>query len=160
MEELIGRKKEAKELKQVYLSRKAEFVAIYGRRRVGKTFLVDEVLKGKITFRHAGLSPVDEQGKSNNLKQQLQHFYQSLLLQGVPRSHCPKNWLEAFFMLEMHLQQTSNGRRQVVFLDEYPAQRICDGIGKLLERLGLPPPKHDVGSLWQCKFVDAQQSCE
>ena len=89
--------KEAKELKQVYLSHKAEFVAIYGRRRVGKTFLVDEVLKGKITFRHAGLSPVDEQGKSNNLKQQLQHFYQSLLLQGVPRSHCPKNWLEAFF---------------------------------------------------------------
>lgn len=120
MEELIGRKKEAKELKQVYLSRKAEFVAIYGRRRVGKTFLVDEVLKGKITFRHAGLSPVDEQGKSNNLKQQLQHFYQSLLLQGAPRSHCPKNWLEAFFMLEMHLQQTSNGRRQVVFLDELP----------------------------------------
>ena len=40
MEELIGRKKEAKELKQVYLSRKAEFVAIYGRRRVGKTFLL------------------------------------------------------------------------------------------------------------------------
>ena len=67
MEELIGRQKEAKELRQVYLSRKAEFVAIYGRRRVGKTFLVDEVLKGKITFRHAGLSPVDEQGKSNNL---------------------------------------------------------------------------------------------
>ena len=120
MEELIGRKKEAKELKQVYLSRKAEFVAIYGRRRVGKTFLVDEVLKGKITFRHAGLSPVDEQGKSNNLKRQLQHFYQSLLLQGAPRRHCPKNWLEAFFMLEMHLQQTSNGRRQVVFLDELP----------------------------------------
>lgn len=118
--EIIGRKKEVNELKMLYLSDKSEFVAIYGRRRVGKTFLVDEALRGKITFRHAGLSPVDEIGKSNNLGQQLQHFYQSLLLQGMAKSHCPKNWLEAFFMLEMHLQQIDKGRRQVVFLDELP----------------------------------------
>ena len=120
MEDIVGRKKELNELKKVYLSRKAEFVALYGRRRVGKTFLVDEALSGKITFRHAGLSPVDDEGKFNNLKQQLQHFYQSLLLQGMPKSHCPKNWLEAFFMLEMHLQKQDTGKRQVVFLDELP----------------------------------------
>ena len=60
MNKIIGRKKEIEELKKVYLSHKAEFVAVYGRRRVGKTFLVDEALKEKITFRHAGLSPVDE----------------------------------------------------------------------------------------------------
>ena len=60
MNEIIGRKKEISELKRLYASRTAEFVAIYGRRRVGKTFLVDEALSGKITFRHAGLSPVDE----------------------------------------------------------------------------------------------------
>ena len=104
MNEIIGRKKEISELKRLYASRTAEFVAIYGRRRVGKTFLVDEALSGKITFRHAGLSPVDEKGQANNLKKQLQHFYQSLQLQGMRKSHCPKNWLEAFFMLEMHLQ--------------------------------------------------------
>ena len=120
MEDIVGRKKELNELKKVYLSRKAEFVALYGRRRVGKTFLVDEALSGKITFRHAGLSPVDDEGKFNNLKQQLQHFYQSLLLQGMPKNHCPKNWLEAFFMLEMHLQKQDTGKRQVVFLDELP----------------------------------------
>lgn len=120
MEAIIGREKEIKELKTLHLSNKAEFVAIYGRRRVGKTFLVDEALRGKITFRHAGLSPVDENGKANNLKQQLQHFYQSLQLHGVKKSHCPKNWLEAFFMLEMHLQSIDNGKRQVVFIDELP----------------------------------------
>jgi hypothetical protein len=120
MEAIIGRKNEVNELKTQYLSGKAEFVAIYGRRRVGKTFLVDEALKGKITFRHAGLSPVDENGQTNNLKKQLQHFYQSLLLQGVKKSHCPKNWLEAFFMLEMHLQTIDKGKRQVVFIDELP----------------------------------------
>ena len=104
MSGILGRKKEIDELNRLYFSRKAEFVAVYGRRRVGKTFLVDEALKGKISFRHAGLSPVDESGKSNNTKQQLQHFYQSLQLSGMSRSHCPKNWLEAFFMLEQPLK--------------------------------------------------------
>ena len=120
MSEIIGRKDEVKELNDLYLSGRPEFVAIYGRRRVGKTFLVDKVFKNKITFRHSGLSPVDEEGKANNLQQQLQSFYQSLLLQGVKKTHCPKNWLEAFFMLEMHLQKIDDGSRQVVFLDELP----------------------------------------
>ena len=120
MDGLIGRRKESEQLEKLYLGRKAEFVAVFGRRRVGKTFLVDEVLQGKITFRHAGLSPVDEVGQANNLPKQLQHFYQSLLLHGMRKSHCPKNWLEAFFMLEMFLQQQDNGKRQVVFLDELP----------------------------------------
>ena len=71
MENIIGRKKEIKELKELFYSGKAEFVAIYGRRRIGKTFLIDEALKGKITFRHAGLSPVDEANDKNNSKNQL-----------------------------------------------------------------------------------------
>ena len=65
MSAIIGREKEVAELNELYDSDKSEFVAVYGRRRVGKTFLVDEALKGRITFRHAGLSPVDEDGKKN-----------------------------------------------------------------------------------------------
>lgn len=99
MGNLIGRKKEIEELSELYNSNKAEFVAIYGRRRIGKTFLVDEALKGKITFRHAGLSPVDEANEKNSLKNQLRHFYLSLQLQGMKRSKCPTTWMEAFFML-------------------------------------------------------------
>lgn len=120
MSKIIGRKREIEELNQLYNSDKSEFIAIYGRRRVGKTFLVDQALKDKITFRHAGLSPVDAEGNANNLKQQLQHFQQSLQLQGVKKARCPKNWLEAFFMLEMHLQSISTDKRQVIFLDELP----------------------------------------
>lgn len=52
MSSIIGRDKEIKELVELYNSDKSEFVAVYGRRRVGKTFLIDEALKGKITFRH------------------------------------------------------------------------------------------------------------
>jgi AAA+ ATPase superfamily predicted ATPase len=117
---IIGRKNEIEELGELYKSDRAEFVAVYGRRRVGKTFLVDEVLKDKITFRHAGLSPVDENGKKNQMKEQLEHFYNSLMLCGMEQSSCPKSWLEAFFMLEKFLQSIDDGRRQVVFLDELP----------------------------------------
>lgn len=120
MATIIGRKTEIRELLDSYNKDQAQLVAIYGRRRVGKTFLVDEALKGKITFRHAGLSPVDEIGKKNLLKDQLKHFYNSLRLHGMPRGKCPSSWLDAFFMLEEHLQQKDNGEKQVVFLDELP----------------------------------------
>ena len=120
METIIGRDKEIKELNDLYQSNKPQLVAVYGRRRVGKTFLIDEALKGRITFRHAGLSPVDENGSANMLADQLQHFYQSLLLHGMKKSHRPTSWLEAFFMLEQWLQSIDIGTRQVIFLDELP----------------------------------------
>ena len=69
--DMIGRIKETGELNRLYNSGKAELVAIYGRRRIGKTYLVDETFKGRITFRHAGLSPVEE-NKSGMLKVQLE----------------------------------------------------------------------------------------
>ena len=110
MATIIGRKKEILELNELYKSDKPELIAVYGRRRVGKTFLIDQALKNNITFRHAGLSPVDEKGKKNLMPEQLKHFYYSLLLQGMKKSHVPTSWLEAFFMLEMHLQKIDKGK--------------------------------------------------
>jgi len=118
--EIVGRDKEKEELKMLYNSKKAEFVAVYGRRRVGKTYLIDEVFRDKITFRHAGLSPIDKENNKNNLKQQLKHFYYSLQLHGMKKSHCPTSWLEAFFMLEQLLESRSGHKKQVIFLDELP----------------------------------------
>lgn len=120
MSNLIGRNSEISQLKSLYNSNKSQFVAIYGRRRVGKTFLVDEALKDKITFRHAGLSPVGESGRFNMLKNQLRHFYNSLLLHGMKKRKCPTSWQEAFFMLEQYLRSIDDGSRQVVFIDEIP----------------------------------------
>lgn len=121
MSYIIGREKEIRELHGLYNSGNAEFVAIYGCRRVGKTFLVDEALKGKITFRHAGLSPVDEQNRKNNLKAQLTHFFFSLQMQGMKGGKCPSSWMEAFYMLEQLLEKKSkDNKRQVVFIDELP----------------------------------------
>lgn len=116
---MIGRQREIKVLNDLYDQNSAELVAIYGRRRVGKTFLVDETFSEKITFRHAGLSPADENSKGL-LKLQLEHFYNSLLVQGMKPSKKPKNWLDAFLLLELHLQNIDDGSRQLVFLDELP----------------------------------------
>lgn len=119
---MIGRKKETKRLKDLYHSNKAEMVAVYGRRRVGKTYLVNECFKGRIVFRHAGLSPVEMEDLPGDspLRKQLKHFYNSLLLHGMKKSRCPDNWLDAFLMLEMFLESKNTGERLLVFLDELP----------------------------------------
>ena len=119
---MVGRDREIQRLKSLYNSGNAELVAIHGRRRVGKTYLVNETFKGRFTFRHAGLSPVEmdnAQGESP-LRKQLKHFYNSLLLHGMKKGRCPDNWLDAFLMLEMFLESKNDDRRQLVFLDELP----------------------------------------
>jgi AAA+ ATPase superfamily predicted ATPase len=116
---MIGREKEVKELNKLYDRNRAELVAVYGRRRVGKTYLIDETFAGRITFRHAGLSPADEDAKGL-LRAQLDHFYNSLILFGMEKSKKPDNWLDAFLLLEQFLQKIDDGSRQLVFLDELP----------------------------------------
>lgn len=116
---MIGRKHEAAELLRLYESGKAELVVVYGRRRVGKTYLVDEVLEGKFTFKHAGLSPATDRA-SGQLRAQLDHFCNSLDLHGMELTERPDNWLDAFLLLEKFVQSRDDGTRQVVFLDELP----------------------------------------
>ena len=116
---MVGREQEIKNLNRLYDRDKAELVAIYGRRRVGKTFLVDEVFADRITFRHAGLSPEGEEGVGL-LKAQLDHFYNSLVIQGMEECEKPGNWLDAFLLLEKYLQKKDDGSRQLVFIDELP----------------------------------------
>ncbi len=117
---IIGRKEEIAELETLYQSGHPEFVAVYGRRRVGKTFLIKQALKGRITFQHTGVSPVDQDGCKNRLKTQLESFYYTLLNHGLEGFKAPKSWMEAFFQLEQLLQNQDNGSRQVVFIDELP----------------------------------------
>ena len=76
--QIIGRKQEIAELNRAFESGRAEFVAVYGRRRVGKTFLINEVFRDNMTFRHTGLSPYDRTRKVT-LRDQLQNFHFSLI---------------------------------------------------------------------------------
>lgn len=120
MSTIIGRKKEIEELERLYYSDRPEFVAVYGRRRIGKTFLIKQALKDKFTFQHTGVSPVDQEDEKNRLKTQLESFYYSLLNHGLEGYKQPKTWMEAFFLLTQLLQKLDNGQRMVIFIDELP----------------------------------------
>lgn len=110
---LVGRKEEINELKRAYDSEYSEFVAVYGRRRVGKTFLVRETFKNQFTFQYTGALNVTN-------KEQLNEFYQSMLKQGLsPLLPSPKTWFDAFRMLE-ELIAASTQNRKIIFLDELP----------------------------------------
>lgn len=115
MEALIGRKKEVRQLRQYAESMKSEFIAVYGRRRVGKTYLVRTVFENEFAFQVTGLANV-------GMRDQLSHFHASLL-QYSPRDveiEPAKNWMTAFRQLIQLLEQTESKGKKIIFLDELP----------------------------------------
>lgn len=117
---MIGRNKQIKELENIYNSGKSELVAVYGRRRVGKTYLIDNVFADKMTFRHTGLSPLESLDDKSKLQNQLNHFARSLEFAGFKGFKMPKSWFDAFYLLEDFLVTKKEEKRIVVFLDELP----------------------------------------
>ena len=109
---MIGRIDEQRRLREAFESEYSEFVAVYGRRRVGKTFLVREQFHYKFTFQHTGLA-------RKSTREQLQSFQLSLRRQGYTKAPLPGNWIEAFDMLK-DLIEWSKDRRKLVFIDEMP----------------------------------------
>lgn len=121
MQEIIGRKPERKELDKLYESGRPEFVAVFGRRRVGKTFLVREHFWGRFTFYHTAISPADFQDKRSDLKKvQLRAFCTSIQHYGGDWDETPKDWFEAFGCLRSLLEQSDKKGRKLVFIDELP----------------------------------------
>ena len=109
---MIGRKEE---LETLYLARDADesgFIAVYGRRRVGKTYLVRKAFDGDFAFYHTGIANV---GK----KEQLARFVRSLQKYGLAEKVRPKDWFEAFDLLSVGLEKLPPGKK-VVFIDELP----------------------------------------
>jgi len=120
VQNIIGRIKEIKELKDLYDSGRPEFVIVQGRRRIGKTFLVRELFEGQFTFYHTGLSPAEQKIKEKTLlQQQLENFYSSLVRHGYEGT-MPKSWLQSFDVLINLLEKKGLDNRQVVFIDEMP----------------------------------------
>jgi AAA+ ATPase superfamily predicted ATPase len=118
-QKIIGRKQEIKELLDLYKENKPVFAVIYGRRRVGKTFLVRELFQDKMSFYHTGLSPYELSGQKI-MEQQLTSFYSSLVRYGSKSKKVPSSWLEAFDALINLLEEQDADKRQVIFIDELP----------------------------------------
>ena len=113
--ELIGRKEEKATFKHCLGSSESNLIALYGRRRVGKTFLVRQYFQSKIKFEVAGLH-------NRDMKEQLREFAKALTKHGWQEAsiHTPTNWKGAFDMLERFLDSLKRNGKKVVFLDELP----------------------------------------
>lgn len=123
MNRIIARKREQSELERLYRDGRPEFVVVYGRRRVGKTFLIREYFADRLTFYHTALSPYEDTVAENAVERQLLNFHASLLKYGGTETLPPENWYEAFERLAElleHIAAIGAGERMVVFIDELP----------------------------------------
>ena len=110
--DIIGREKEIRELRKYYDSGRPELVVVYGRRRVGKTYLVKEYFENGFAFYFTGEI-------NSSLEANLGNFDKAILEYGGEPSQPSHSWSDAFGKLKTLLKQTS-GKRKVVFIDEMP----------------------------------------
>lgn len=108
----IGRKQEIKMLQDIKDSGRAEFVAVYGRRRVGKTYLIQQFFNNNFAFSATGIL-------EGTREEELFAFTSALISVGYT-GHQPKTWLEAFEALKSVLERQSRKGRQVIYIDELP----------------------------------------
>lgn len=114
MDQLIGRKRETESLLRSYHSTQSEFVVIYGRRRIGKTFLVNRLFSDLYAFQYTG-------GHHLKSEQQLAKFSEALKTYGHSAFEPKlKNWFDAFRHLEWLLDALPKSERKLVFIDEMP----------------------------------------
>lgn len=111
---MIGRKKEQIELQRCMDSDRSELVVVYGRRRVGKTFLIDEFFNGKYDFTYVG-------GHNLTPRMQLRNFAKALkIAMGESTARKLTDWFDAFDVLEEYLSALPSDKKKLVFIDEMP----------------------------------------
>lgn len=112
MEPLIGRKREILELERALSSQRSEFVILYGRRRIGKTFLVRRFFNDRYSFHYVGAHKLRRDAQLANFRDALIRYSKA----DVPQLTC---WRQAFHALADYLEQCPDSRK-VVFFDEMP----------------------------------------
>lgn len=108
---VIGRENEQQELLSLLDNEESQFCAVYGRRRVGKTYLIRETFNYQFCFQHTGIA-------KGTLRQQLTAFRNSLTAAGV-KCNIPKTWIDAFELLKQLIDNAPAGKK-VLFIDELP----------------------------------------
>jgi hypothetical protein len=112
---IAGRQEEIILLQRLLDKDESSFAAVYGRRRIGKTYLIRQVYENNIVFECSGVL-------EDNMKQQLENFWRSLN-EAFPQTQPilpPKTWIEAFFQLRAFLKPLEQDTKKVIFLDEIP----------------------------------------
>jgi AAA+ ATPase superfamily predicted ATPase len=137
MHQIAGRTHEIALMQKVLRRPEAGLLAMYGRRRIGKTYLIEQVYAENIVFEIIGMYRA-------TIKQQLTNFAISLSNKTKESTYkIPKNWQEAFNDLKAFLEKQSIDKKQVVFFDEFP---WLDG-----RRSGFLPAFEHFWNSWACK---------
>lgn len=112
---LIGRTEERSILDDCLQASESRLVAVYGRRRVGKTFLIRSHFGKSIKFEIAGLH-------NGDLKDQLKHVFDTVSGYGLDRPGLfyPESWMDAFKLIQTYLDTLKGKGKKVVFFDELP----------------------------------------
>lgn len=114
MATIIARKNEIETLETLYKSTRSEFVIIYGRRRIGKTFLVNQVFEKRFTFKYTGTRGESQKVQLGRFSKQLQTYSKSTFTPEL------KSWDDAFEMLKTLIDSKKKKERKVIFFDEMP----------------------------------------
>lgn len=112
MRKLVGRTAEINILQDALYSDRPELIVVYGRRRIGKTFLIEKVYEKHIQFAFSGIYGL-------SYKNQLVKFHLKLSEKKSGLSR-PKNWIEAFYQLGLYLDTLTHPAKKVIFIDEFP----------------------------------------
>lgn len=112
---IIGRESEKAMLEEILQSTEPELLAIYGRRRVGKTFLIKSFYKNNLVFSCSGQYNGKTKEQLVNFARQLELYFPTNNILDVP-----ENWQEALFRLQQCLDTTKGKVKKVVFFDELP----------------------------------------
>ena len=113
MSSIVGRKKETERLDRALSEKEAQLIIVYGRRRVGKTYLIDEYFEGRFDFKFVG-------SFNQSTKEQLKNFSNELNRYTDQKRKSPNDWTEAFYELRDYLDSKDCEEKQVVFFDEMP----------------------------------------
>tara|TARA_R110002050_G_scaffold263065_1_gene403463 strand:- start:21147 stop:22565 length:1419 start_codon:yes stop_codon:yes gene_type:complete len=111
---MVGRANEIKTLDKILKKNSSSFLAITGRRRIGKTYLIDHYFKKHLCFRITGIQNVSIPEQLNNFAIKLAEFEKR------PATNTLKNWQDAFLQLKYYLQSLDKRSKKVIFIDELP----------------------------------------
>lgn len=111
---MTGRKSQEDLMKALIASKKSSFIAVTGRRRVGKTYIIDEVYRKHFCLMITGIQDAETQIQINNFTQKIAENLD------FPIITPPKNWQEVFELLKVYLKSLPKNRKHVIFIDELP----------------------------------------
>jgi len=114
---MTGRKEEQRLLRELAQSGESEFVVIYGRRRVGKTFLVRETFRNELFFCYTGIANRKAAQQRGEFAKALREYDRT---PDNDKTFIPDNWFDAFDALRVLITKAGTNERLIIFIDEMP----------------------------------------